>query len=73
MYYGYGFHGYAMVLIWLLPLLIVAAMLYYGRGGERENEPSAEEILRRRYARGEIDSREFETRLEKLKKTRAEP
>jgi putative membrane protein len=65
---GYGdMAGYAW--IWMTVglafwgLLIAFAIHAFGRtAGDREGAPTPEEILRRRYARGEIDAAEYEAR-----------
>jgi putative membrane protein len=58
-----------MMLVWLLIVLAVLAAAAYGiawliRGttqrGERPGRDDAEELLRRRYAAGEIDHDEYE-------------
>ena len=68
---GYGFDGGALMWIWMLGgllvmvgfvVLIVWAVAAVSRGGpSREPErPTALDILRERYARGEITQQEFE-------------
>jgi uncharacterized membrane protein len=68
-------------LLWMLvPLLLLGgvltaiawtvARLFAGRGGEKPNP--AEEILRGRFARGEIDAGEYEKTLEVLRSRREE-
>lgn len=68
---GYGFDGGALMWIWMLGgllvmvglvVLIVWAVVAVSRGGQsREPErPTALDILRERYARGEITQQEFE-------------
>lgn len=61
-------HGWGMGLWWLL---IVAVAVLGGwaltRAGRRGGEVSAEELLRRRYAAGEIDETEYRRRLETLR------
>jgi len=68
---GYGFDGGALMWIWMLGgllvmvgfvVLIVWAVAAVSRGGQsREPErPTALDILRERYARGEITQQEFE-------------
>lgn len=64
--------GGGMVLFWLalaavLALVLVAAVRA-GRGPTERREESPEEILKRRYARGEIDREEFQHRLEDLRR-----
>lgn len=62
---GYGFSG---VIMWVLFLIVLVAVLFTavkvaGSGGGAAGE-TALEILKKRYARGEIDKEEFE-RLKK--------
>lgn len=67
---GWGVGGIWMILVW--GLLIVGAVIVarwllggassYGRG----TEESPRDILRRRYARGEIDREEYEARRRDL-------
>jgi putative membrane protein len=66
---GYG--GYGGIFMWILIIIIVAVILYFVinrgkttgilRGSEKE---SPSEILKKRYAKGEITKEEFD----KLKK-----
>ena len=50
-----------MVLWWALPILgIVALVSWMGRTNDRRQEKTALDILKARYARGEIDQAEFE-------------
>ena len=52
--------GWGMILVWLVPVLLVALVILYGmRGRNGKREPSALDILKARYARGEIDREEF--------------
>lgn len=67
-----GFGGLAMIL-WAV--LLVAAVLVVGRiltreedrDGREPGEPDAREILRRRYAAGEISREEFQEKHEALR------
>lgn len=63
---------------WGLLWLVVAVLVVWGvaraiaSGGERPGGPAgegAEEALRRRYAKGEINREEFEERLKVLRST----
>lgn len=51
--------GWGMVLVWLIPILLVAAIVYALRGRNGTPGHTALEILEARYARGEIDREEF--------------
>lgn len=63
MYFGYGWGmGFGlifMVVFWILVILGLIAIVKYIKGKEHEPE-SALEILKKRYAKGEISKEEFE-------------
>lgn len=61
-YEHYGM-GWGMILVWLLPALLVALVILYAvRGRNGKSERTALDILEERYARGEIDTEEFQKR-----------
>lgn len=70
-YYGYGYGGYGllgflwMILWWAIIIVAVVALVrWLGRGHEtwhHDRDPSATEILKERYAKGEITRAQFET------------
>ena len=65
MFFGGGF----MWLIWILVIVgIVLAVVFLVRGGEGTStrSDSALDILKKRYARGEIDEEEYERRRREL-------
>ncbi|MEK6815107.1 MAG: SHOCT domain-containing protein [Nitrospirota bacterium] len=72
--YGWGMGGFGivfMILIWALLILglVVLIKLVAGGGAEKggsKAEDSALEILKKRYARGEIDRKEFEEKKQDL-------
>ena len=73
--YGWGMGGFGivfMILIWALLILGLAALIkLVAGGGSTEKggskaEDSALEILKKRYARGEIDRQEFEEKKQDL-------
>lgn len=74
--YGYGpGSGYMgtggwilMVLFWILVVFGIVALLRWGMhgGGHHRGEKSVFEILKERYAKGEIDRKEFEERKKDL-------
>jgi putative membrane protein len=67
-WWGWGIGMMAMMfLFWVIFIvgLIVAIRWLFGKGRERTPD-SALEIVRQRYARGEIDKDEFETRKRDL-------
>lgn len=68
-----GGGGIVMIFFWII-LLVALAYLISGLFGRRSDtpakpasEPDALEILKRRYARGEIDRAEFESKQRDLK------
>jgi putative membrane protein len=68
--FGSGMMGYGSWILWvltLIPVIIGLAVLiwYLWQGGKREKE-SALEILKKRYARGEISKEEFEEKKKDL-------
>lgn len=55
-----------MFVFWVAIIVAVAFALRYGLGGRREHPvagDSPEDILKKRYARGEIDRDEYQSRL----------
>jgi putative membrane protein len=76
--YGYGWSHMGsmgsmagMGLIWIFLLVLIVGAIWWGTQAGRRNPPnrseSAEEILRKRYARGEIDKNEFDERMRSLR------
>jgi putative membrane protein len=67
---GWGWFGLLTMLLFLILLLIgvlgVIRLLVNGRSKERRLDPI--DILKERYARGEIDREEFEARKRDLEK-----
>ncbi|WP_439938785.1 SHOCT domain-containing protein [Nocardia sp. N13] len=53
---------------WILLAVLVYALLSNGRP-ESTRSPGAREILQERFARGEIDAEEYQTRLDILTRT----
>lgn len=67
----YGFDhfgaGWGMILVWLVPILLVALVVRHvlgDRDGKAEQTPL--DILKLRYARGEIDQEEFQRKKQEL-------
>ncbi|MBT8434839.1 MAG: SHOCT domain-containing protein [Gammaproteobacteria bacterium] len=69
----YEWHGYGGGMMWIFWILIIVALIWFvafatRRGGlSSGNEKSALEVLKERYARGEIDRDEFEQKQKDLK------
>ncbi|MCL5061259.1 MAG: SHOCT domain-containing protein [Candidatus Thermoplasmatota archaeon] len=62
-----GWGALWMVLWWVLPILgIVALVMWIGRADGRGQGKTALDILKERYARGEIDQAEFERKRRDL-------
>lgn len=68
--WGWGGMGFGMLLFWGL---LIAAIVLLAKGswgssacGKREREKSALDILKERYARGEIEREEFEQKKKDL-------
>lgn len=76
---GWGWHWLGMLLFWLIPLLVVIALVataikYIFSGGSRtgtalrEERNRAFEVLEERYARGEINREEYLQKRDDLKR-----
>lgn len=69
----FEWHGYGGGMMWIFWILIILAFVWFvafatQRGGiPPGSEKSAQEILKERYARGEIDRDEFEQKQKDLK------
>ena len=67
---GFGMAGGLMMLVFwgAIIALIVFAVRGFSAGSGPASKPDPEEILRERYAKGEIDDEEYERRKAQLKK-----
>jgi len=67
-----GWMGGGMWLFWIVLIVIVVLLLRAVSGGASSSPPSRQdtplEILKARYARGEIDDEEFQRRRRELEK-----
>jgi uncharacterized membrane protein len=66
-----GWHMAWMWFFWGFVILLLALLFQRATGSPRtrsEMQPSAEEILKRRYARGKIGKEEYESKLEGLRR-----
>ncbi len=70
---GYGFSWIFMILFWTFVILVtvylVKALLRGGSADDKNNE-SAQELLEKRFAKGEMSKEEFEDAMEVLKRNR---
>jgi putative membrane protein len=68
---GYGY-GAGWMLFWGLFLIAVVAWVVWsvtrGPRSHQERGPSSEEILKDRFARGEIEPEEYRARLQELRR-----
>ena len=68
----FEWHGYGGSMMWVFWILIIGALLWFVAFATRrgstlpQNEKSALEILKERYAKGEIDRKEFEQKQKDL-------
>ena len=63
---NYMIHGWGMGFGWLLALLIIGLLVYILQN-KQEGKSSAQDILDKRYAKGEIDDEEYEKKSRHLK------
>ncbi|MBI2086522.1 SHOCT domain-containing protein [Candidatus Daviesbacteria bacterium] len=65
---GFGFGWIFMIIFWILIILgVVALVRYLGNSGKTiRNDKTPLEILQERYAKGEIDKKEFEEKKKDL-------
>ena len=66
-------HGYGMGFgMWFIPILLVLIVIYFlkeNSKSQRDNS-SAQDILDKRYANGEIDTEEYQQMSDALKKNK---
>lgn len=69
---GYGFSGFGggivMILFWILATIGIVALVKYmmGNSTTRESSKNALDILKERYAEGEIDKDEFDSKKKEI-------
>lgn len=66
---GGMFMGFGMMAIFLIAIIVVIVFLVRGLGGDstpRASTATALEVLNERYARGEIDTEEYEERKKRI-------
>lgn len=66
---NYFNHGWGMgVGMWFIPILLVIIGIYFLKDKDKGKISSAQDILDKRYANGEIDTKEYEEKSDILKK-----
>jgi putative membrane protein len=62
--WGHGFWGYGGAFMWLIFLVLIGVVIYFVLRGDkwmkRGSEDTALDILKKRYAKGEITKQEYE-------------
>lgn len=69
--HGFGGMGFGMVWYWIIGAFILAAIVwlvsrYFNQNSPANQSKSALEILKERYARGEINKEEFEEKKKQI-------
>lgn len=71
MHYGWGWHMGWMAFSWLAFAALLGAFLWFAAAARRRGHKtgrSPEQVLKQRYAKGEIDEPTYEHMLEQLRK-----
>lgn len=67
--FGWGIFGWLMmVLVWAVPIILIVWVLRGGFGSRNDTGKSALDILKERYAKGEINKEEFESKKRDIEK-----
>jgi len=69
---GFGFGGIFMLLFWILIIVVAVYLVKSFAGGAssgKEKMESPEEVLKKRFARGEMSIENFEAAMKVLKKS----
>ena len=59
--------GFGMGFGWIIPLLFIFALFYFINSNNNSNKESAQDVLDKKYANGEIDEEEYKRKKELLK------
>ena len=63
--FEHGING--MGFVWIIPLLFIFALFYFINSNNNSDKESAQDILDKKYANGEIDEEEYKRKKELLK------
>lgn len=67
--FGWGIFGWLMMLlVWGLPVVLIVWAVRGGFGSKNDVGKSALDILKERYAKGEINKEEFESKKKDIEK-----
>jgi len=70
---GFGGGGIFMILFWIfiiMGVVYLVKILIGGTSGEEKKNESAQEVLAKRFAKGEMSKEEFEDAMEVLKRNK---
>jgi putative membrane protein len=65
--HGMNGWGFGMGFGWIIPLLFIFALFYFINSNNNSDKESAQDILDKKYANGEIDEEEYKRKKELLK------
>jgi len=68
MMWGYGMYGFLWMALFWIGIALIAGSFFRQRSGESETTSPAVRVLEDRFARGELDAEEFESRRHELVK-----
>ena len=64
--FGWGFGGVIIMSVFWVVIILLVVWLIQGFSGKTKQERTALDILKERYAKGEINKEEFETKKKDL-------
>lgn len=63
---GWGLGPFSMIIFWILVIVVIVILINWSAGQVKGTDESALEILKKRYAKGEIGKEEFEAKKKDL-------